>query len=662
MKETLIDIETYSEVDIGKCGLYRYATDPSFEILLVAWATDEGDGFGETRCADLASGEPLPEELLEDFKSGNVRLIAHNASFERVCFSVHLQRHLPGQYLKPGEFLSPDSWICTMVMAASLTLPMALKDVGTVLKTSQQKDKEGERLIRMFSMPCKPTKSNGMRTRNLPEHYPADWEKFKYYCIQDVNTEVDIYKRLKKFPMPEQEWKHYRVNERINDRGVKIDTELVQQAIACDLMLSDAMSKKAYELTGLENPNSVSQLKSWLDERGIPMDTLGKKDVAQMIAELDKNGVDAEAMDMLKLRLQMAKSSVKKYQAAERCVCSDGRARGLFQFYGANRTGRFAGRHIQLQNLPQNHLPDLSEARELVRQGNYEALELLYDSIPDVLSQLIRTAFIPRQGMKFVVSDFSAIEARVISWLAGETWKSEAFASGQDIYCTTASQMFGVPVVKHGINGHLRQKGKIAELACGYGGSVGALKAMGALEMGLSEDELYPLVQSWRSANPHIVDFWWQVDAAVKTTVKEHAPMRAGCIRFLYQSGMLFIQLPSGRRLSYVKPRIGENRFGGESVTYEGIGATRKWERLESYGPKFVENIVQGISRDILCYAMQTLRCSDIVGHVHDELIIECDRDVSVDAICEQMGRTPPWAEGLLLRADGYECEFYQKD
>ena len=418
MKETLIDIETYSEVDIGKCGLYRYATDPTFEILLVAWATDDGDGFGETRCADLASGEPFPKELLEDFQSGNVRLIAHNASFERVCFSVHLNRHYPGQYLKPGEFLSPDSWICTMVMAASLTLPMALKDVGTVLKTSQQKDKEGERLIKLFSMPCKPTKSNGMRTRNLPEHNPADWEKFKCYCIQDVNTEVDIYKRLKKFPMPEQEWKHYRVNERINDRGVKIDTELVQQAIACDLMLSDAMSKKAYELTGLENPNSVSQLKSWLDERGIPMDTLGKKDVAQMIEELDKNGVDAEAMDMLKLRLQMAKSSVKKYQAAERCICSDGRARGLFQFYGASRTGRYSGRNIQLQNLPQNHISTLDEARELVRLGCFDMVETIYGNTPDVLSQLIRTMLIPKEGCEFIVADFSAIEARVLAWEA----------------------------------------------------------------------------------------------------------------------------------------------------------------------------------------------------------------------------------------------------
>lgn len=411
------------------------------------------------------------------------------------------------------------------------------------------------------------------------------------------------------------------------------------------------------EKTGLENPNSVIQMIGWLEQHGMKTDSLGKKQVEKLLKTAEE-----PLRSVLLLRQKLAKSSVRKYQAMGMTACEDGRARGMFQFYGANRTGRFAGRHIQLQNLPQNHLPDLSEARELVRQGNYEAMELLYDSIPDVLSQLIRTAFVPRQGLKFAVADFSAIEARVLSWLAGETWRSDVFARNGDIYCASASSMFGVPVEKHGVNGHLRQKGKIAELALGYGGSVGALKAMGALDMGLTENELYPLVQSWRSANPHIVDFWWQVDAAVKTTVKKHVPMRAGCIRFLYQSGMLFIQLPSGRRLSYVKPRIGENRFGGESVTYEGVGATRKWERLESYGPKFVENIVQGISRDILCYAMQKLRCCAIVGHVHDELIIECDRDVSVDAICEQMGRTPPWAEGLILRADGYECEFYQKD
>lgn len=666
MKETLIDIETYSEVDIGKCGLYRYATDPSFEILLVAWATDEGNGFGEARCADLASGEPLPEELLEDFQSGNVRLIAHNASFERVCFSVHLQRHLPGQYLKPGEFLSPDSWICTMVMAASLTLPMALKDVGAVLKTSQQKDKEGERLIKLFSMPCKPTKSNGMRTRNLPEHYPADWEKFKYYCIQDVNTEVDIYKRLKKFPMPEQEWKHYRVNERINDRGVKIDTELVQQAIACDLMLSDAMTKKAYELTGLENPNSVSQLKSWLDERGIPMDSLGKKDVAQMIGELDKNGVDEEAMDMLKLRLQMAKSSVKKYQAAERCVCPDGRARGLFQFYGASRTGRYSGRNIQLQNLPQNHISTLEQARDLVKMGCFDMVESIYGNTPDVLSQLIRTMLVPKEGCEFIVADFSAIEARVLAWEAEEQWVLDAFENGEDLYCATASQMFHVPVVKHGVNGELRQKGKIATLACGYGGSSGALISMGALQMGLKEEELPEIIDSWREANPKIVQYWWDVEKAAMTAYKTGERSEIGKIAFEFWSGTLWMVLPSGRRLAYIKPRTQPNRFGRMSLTYEGVGQNHKWSRQETYSGRLVENATQAIARDILAEAMARMEDYglSIVGHVHDEVIIEAPvGKYTVNEVCKLMAVKPDWCEGLPLAAAGYLAPaYYFKD
>ena len=520
MKETLIDIETYCEADIKKCGLYRYVSDPNFEILLIAWATDEGDGFGETKLVDLASGETFPQELLDDFKDSKATLIAHNAAFERVSFSRYLQQHYPGQYLESGTFLSPDKWICTMVMAASLTLPMALKDVGEVLRTAQQKDEEGKRLIKLFSAPCKPTKSNGGRTRNLPHHLPEDWAKFKYYCIQDVNTEVDIYKRLKRFPMPDREWHHYRVNERINDRGVKIDTELVQQAIACDLLLSDTMTTKAYELTGLENPNSVSQLKTWLDERGIPMDTLGKKNVTEMIGELDKNGVDAEAMDMLKLRLQMAKSSVKKYQAAERCVCPDGRARGLFQFYGASRTGRYSGRNIQLQNLPQNHISTLDQARELVKMGCFDMVESIYGNTPDVLSQLIRTMLIPKEGCEFIVADFSAIEARVLAWEAGEQWVLDAFQNGEDLYCATASQMFHVPVVKHGINGDLRQKGKIATLACGYGGSSGALISMGALQMGLKEEELPEIIDSWREANPKIVQYWWDVEKAAMQAFK----------------------------------------------------------------------------------------------------------------------------------------------
>lgn len=666
MKETLVDIETYSEVDIKSCGLYRYATDPSFEILLIAWATDDGSGFGETQCCDLATGDPFPAELLEAFQSGTVRLIAHNASFERVCFSVHLQRHFPGQYLQPGAFLSPENWLCTMVMAGSLTLPLALKDVGEVLKTAQQKDKEGERLIKLFSMPCKPTKSNGYRTRNLPKHYPADWAKFKGYCIQDVNTEIDIYKRLKRFPMPDREWHHYRVNERVNDRGVKIDTELVQQAIACDLMLSDAMTKKAYELTGLENPNSVSQLKSWLDERGIPMDSLGKKDVAQMIGELDKNGVDEEAMDMLKLRLQMAKSSVKKYQAAERCVCPDGRARGLFQFYGASRTGRYSGRNIQLQNLPQNHISTLEQARDLVKMGCFDMVESIYGNTPDVLSQLIRTMLVPKEGCEFIVADFSAIEARVLAWEAEEQWVLDAFQNGEDLYCATASQMFHVPVVKHGVNGELRQKGKIATLACGYGGSSGALISMGALQMGLKEEELPEIIDSWREANPKIVQYWWDVEKAAMTAYKTGERSEIGKIAFEFWSGTLWMVLPSGRRLAYLKPRTQPNRFGRMSLTYEGVGQNHKWSRQETYSGRLVENATQAIARDILAEAMARMEDYglSIVGHVHDEVIIEAPiGKYKVDEVCKLMAIKPDWCEGLPLSAAGYLApSYYFKD
>ncbi len=662
MKTISIDIESYSDVNLARCGVYKYAESPAFEILIFGYAVDGG----EVQVVNLAQGESIPDEILDALTDESVTKWAFNASFERVCLSRYLIDL--GMSLDPfhdhhplsrecARFLNPAGWKCSMVWSAYMGLPLSLEGAGAVLKLDSQKMKEGRDLIRYFCVPCKETKSNGGRTRNLPQHAPDKWTLFKSYNKRDVEVEMAIQERLKNYPVPESVWDEYHLDQEINDRGIAIDRTLVAQAVAIDARSRESLMDELKERTGLENPNSVTQMLGWLEEHGMKTDSLGKKNVQELLKTA------AEPLrSVLLLRQKLAKSSVRKYQAMEMTACKDGRARGMFQFYGANRTGRFAGRHIQLQNLPQNHLPDLSEARDLVRQGNYEALELLYDSIPDVLSQLIRTAFIPRQGMKFVVSDFSAIEARVLSWLAGETWRSDVFARNGDIYCASASSMFGVPVEKHGINGHLRQKGKIAELALGYGGSVGALKAMGAMDMGLSEDELYPLVQSWRSANPHIVDFWWQVDAAVKTAIKEHIPMRVGCIRFLYQSGMLFIQLPSGRRLSYVKPRIGENRFGGESVNYEGIGATKKWERLESYGPKFVENIVQGISRDILCYAMQTLRCSDIVGHVHDELIIECNRNVSVDAICEQMGRTPPWAEGLLLRADGYECEFYQKD
>ena len=665
MKETLIDIETYCEADIKKCGLYRYVSDPSFEILLIAWATDEGSGFGETRLVDLASGEPFPQELLDDFKDSKVTLIAHNAAFERVSFSWYLQQHYPGQYLKPGTFLSPDNWICTMVMAASLTLPMALKDVGEVLRTAQQKDEEGKRLIKLFSAPCKPTKSNGGRTRNLPHHLPEDWAKFKYYCIQDVNTEVDIYKRLKRFPMPDREWHHYRVNERINDRGVRIDTELVRQAITCDLLLSDAMTTKAYELTGLENPNSVSQLKTWLDERGIPMETLGKKNVTEMISELDKNGVDAEAMDMLKLRLQMAKSSVKKYQAAERCVCSDGRARGLFQFYGASRTGRYSGRNIQLQNLPQNHISTLDEARTLVKMGCFDMVESIYGNTPDVLSQLIRTMLIPRDGCEFIVADFSAIEARVLAWEAGEQWVLDAFKNGEDLYCATASQMFHVPVVKHGINGDLRQKGKIATLACGYGGSSGALISMGALQMGLKEEELPEIIDSWREANPKIVQYWWDVEKAAMQAFKTGERQDIGRISFAFSSGTLWIVLPSGRKLAYLVPKQQPNRFGRMSLTYEGVGQNHKWARQETYSGRLVENATQAIARDILAEAMARIEDEslNIVAHVHDEVIIEAPKGkYTVEEICQLMAANPDWCDGLPLAAAGYKGDYYFKD
>ena len=662
MKSLSLDLETYSDVNLAKCGVYKYAESPAFEILLFGYAVDGGP----VQVIDLAQGETIPEEILDVLTDDTVTKWAFNANFERVCLSRYLTDL--GRSLDPfydqhplsqecARFLNPAGWKCSMVWSAYLGLPLSLEGVGAVLNLDNQKMKEGRELIRYFCIPCKETKANGGRTRNLPQHAPEKWNLFKSYNKRDVEVEMAIQQRLQKYPVPEKVWEEYHLDQEINDRGIAIDLELARQAVALDAQSRESLMAALKERTGLENPNSVLQMLDWLEQHGMKTDSLGKKNVQELLKTAQE-----PLRSVLLLRQKLAKSSVKKYQAMEMTACKDGRARGMFQFYGANRTGRFAGRHIQLQNLPQNHLPDLSEARELVRQGNYEALDMLYDSIPDVLSQLIRTAFIPRKGMKFVVSDFSAIEARVISWLAGERWKSEAFAAGKDIYCSTASQMFGVPVVKHGINGNLRQKGKIAELACGYGGSVGALKAMGALDMGIPEDELGNLVQSWRSANPHIVDFWWQVDGAVKTAIKQKIPIWVNNIRFSCQSGMLFIELPSGRRLSYVKPRIGENKFGGESVTYEGIGATKKWERLESYGPKFVENIVQGTARDILCYAMQTLRCCAIVGHVHDELIIECEKNVSVDAICEQMGRTPPWAEGLILRADGYECEFYQKD
>lgn len=544
-----------------------------------------------------------------------------------------------------------------MIWAAYMGLPLSLVGAGAVLGLPEQKLKEGKELIKYFCVPCTPTKANGFRTRNFPEHAPEKWAQFKAYNKRDVEVEMSIQDKLRKFPVPEFVWEEYTLDQQINDRGIALDMAVVENAIRFDERSKALLSSKMQEITSLENPNSVQQMKQWLSENGLETDTLGKKAVSELLKT-----APPQLAEVLELRQQLAKSSVKKYQAMRNAVCSDGRAHGMFQFYGANRSGRWAGRLIQLQNLPQNHIPDLKQARELVKSGNYEAMELLYDDIPDTLSQLIRTAFVPKAGMKFVVSDFSAIEARVLSWFAGEQWRLEVFKSGGDIYCASASQMFRVPVEKHGVNGHLRQKGKIAELALGYGGSVGALKAMGALEMGLTEDELQPLVDMWRSSNPNIVQFWWEVDRYVKDTIRQRRRSDTHGIRFDYQSGMLFITLPSGRRLSYVKPRIGENKFGGESVTYEGVGATKKWERIESYGPKFVENIVQAVSRDILCSAMRTLRNYRICGHVHDELIIECPIDTNVSEICEMMGRTPPWAEGLPLCADGYETEFYKKD
>ena len=646
MQTLSIDLETYSDQPLAKTGVYRYVESSDFEILLFAYSVDGGS----VQQIDLACGEKIPSEILCALEDDKVTKWAFNANFERICLSRFLG-------YPTGDYLEPDSWKCSMVWAAYMGLPLSLEGVGAVLGLEKQKLTEGKDLIKYFCQPCAPTKSNGQRTRNLPEHAPDKWLAFKRYNIRDVETEMSIQARLSKYPVPDSVWEEYHLDQEINDRGVGLDMELVRQAIQMDGRSRSELTQAMKELTSLDNPNSVQQMKQWLSENGLETDTLGKKAVSELLKT-----APPQLAEVLELRQQLAKSSVKKYQAMRNAVCSDGRAHGMFQFYGANRSGRWAGRLIQLQNLPQNHISDLEQARELVKSGNYEAMELLYDDIPDTLSQLIRTAFVPKLGMKFVVSDFSAIEARVLSWFAGEKWRLDVFKSGGDIYCASASQMFRVPVEKHGVNGHLRQKGKIAELALGYGGSVGALKAMGALEMGLTEDELQPLVDMWRSSNPNIVRFWWEVDHCVKDTIRQRLRTDTHGIQFEYQSGMLFITLPSGRRLSYVKPRIGENKFGGESITYEGVGATKKWERIESYGPKFVENIVQAVSRDILCYAMRTLQNYRICGHVHDELIIECPEDTTVSEICEMMGRTPPWAKGLPLRADGYECQFYKKD
>ena len=659
IKNLSLDLETKSSVDIGKSGAYKYAESPDFEILLFGVSVNHGP----ITVYDLACGDTVPVEIIAALSDDRVTKWAYNASFERVCLSVWLRRNYPEHfrsYSVPGDpvqnYLDPASWKCTLVWAAYNGLPLGLEKVGAVLGFEEQKLKEGKDLIKYFCCPCKPTKSNGGRTWNLPHHAPEKWELFKKYNERDVQVEMQIQERLKNYPVPDFVWDEYHLDQQINDRGIMIDQEMVREALRIDELSKTDLTARMQKKTGLDNPNSVIQMKDYLAENGMEVESLGKKDVAAMIKTAPE-----DLAEVLSLRLQLAKSSVRKYQAMQNAVCADGRCHGMFQFYGANRSGRWAGRLIQLQNLPQNHMDDLEQARDLVKAGDYEMLDMLYDSVPGVLSELIRTAFIPRPGYKFIVSDFSAIEARVLSHLAGETWRAEVFHKGRDIYCESASRMFGVPVEKHGKNSHLRQKGKIAELALGYGGSVGALKAMGAHDMGLTEDELQPLVDMWRSSNPNITAYWWAVDTAVKDAIKQRTRTQVGSITFLMKNGMLFITLPSGRRLAYVKPRIGENRFGGESVTYMGIDAQKKWSRIESYGPKFVENIVQAVSRDILSYAMRTLSYCQIVGHVHDELIIECSPDVSLDAICEQMGRTPPWIPGIELRADGYECGFYQK-
>ena len=646
MQTLSIDLETYSDQPLAKTGVYRYVESPDFEILLFAYSVDGAP----VQQIDLACGEKIPSEILCALEDETVTKWAFNANFERICLSRFLG-------YPTGDYLEPDSWKCSMVWAAYMGLPLSLEGAGAVLGLEKQKLAEGKDLIKYFCQPCAPTKSNGQRTRNLPKHSPDKWLAFKKYNIRDVETEMSIQARLLKYPVPDSVWEEYHLDQEINDRGVGLDMELVRQAIQMDGRSRSELTQAMKELTSLDNPNSVQQMKQWLADNGVETDTLGKKAVAELLKTAPQ-----QLQKVLTLRQQLAKSSVKKYQAMETAVCADGRARGMFQFYGANRTGRWAGRIIQMQNLPQNHLDDLSEARGLVRAGGFDALEMLYEDVPDTLSQLIRTAFVPQENRKFIVADFSAIEARVIAWLAGEKWRQDVFAEGKDIYCASASQMFGVPVEKHGVNGHLRQKGKIAELALGYGGSVGALKAMGALEMGLSEDELPALVSAWRQANPKIVQFWWAVDRAVMDAVSRRTTTKTHGIIFSARNGMLFITLPSGRSLAYVKPKIGENRFGGDCITYEGVGGTKKWERIDSYGPKFVENIVQATSRDILCYAMKTLRCCSIVMHIHDEVVIEADRRMSLQAVCDQMGRTPPWASGLQLRADGYETDFYKKD
>lgn len=660
MKTLRIDIETYSSIDLAKCGVYKYTEAADFKILLFGYSLDDGD----VNVIDLANGEKLPTEVLLALTDDSIAKWAFNAQFERICISRYL--HDIGCFDNTGynvqgdtvpNYLNPESWYCTMVWSAYMSLPLSLEGVGAVLGLEKQKLTEGKELIKYFCQPCTPTKVNGGRTRNTAINAPEKWLRFKEYNLQDVETELSIQQKLSRFSVPNMVWDEYHLDQEINDRGVLLDMTLVKSAIAMDTRSRLELTQKMKKMTELDNPNSTTQMKQWLSNNGLATNSLDKKAVSTLLKT-----APSELAEVLLLRRQLAKSSIKKYQTMEKAVCADGRARGMFQFYGANRTGRWAGRLIQMQNLPQNHLPDLAQARSIVRSGDFDSIAMLYEDVPDTLSQLIRTAFVPKDGCKLIVADFSAIEARVIAWFADETWRQEVFANGGDIYCASASQMLRVPVEKHGENSHLRQKGKIAELALGYGGSVGALKAMGAIEMGLTEEELQPLVNAWREANPNIIDFWWAVDRAAMKAVGNKTTTETHGITFTWKSGMLFITLPSGRKLTYVKPRIGTNQFGSDCVTYEGVGSTKKWERINSYGPKFVENIVQATARDLLCYAMHRQKYCSIIMHIHDEMVIEADQKISLNAVCEQMGRTPPWANGLLLRADGYECDFYKKD
>ena len=644
MKQLSIDIETYSSTNLNQTGVYRYAGSKDFELLLFGYAID----FGPVKVIDLTQGEEIPYQVIKALDDPTIIKSAFNAQFERVCLSRFV-----------GHRLKPAGWHCSRVWSATLGLPLSLRDVGTVLGLPRQKITAGKELVRYFCTPCKPTKANQNRTRNFPYHAPDKWQQFKQYNQRDVEVEMEITQKLERFTVPQNEWENYWMDQNINDRGIRIDQQLVNNAIKCQNVFHDQYLQTAKKLTGLANPNSPLQLKDWLHQQGVKTDSLSKASVTQLLQT-----TTGKVHQVLALRQLLSKSSVKKYQAMQKAMCQDGRVHGLLQFYGANRTGRWAGRLVQVQNLPRNSMPDLEEARELVKQGNILALAMLYNSVPDVLSQLIRTAFVPSEGHHFYVADFSAVEARVIAWLSNEKWRQKAFAKNEDIYCASASQMFGVPVVKHGINGELRQKGKIAELALGYGGSIGALKAMGATKLGLTDDELPPLVQMWRNASPHIVQFWWDVDKAAKECIKTHLPQNTHGMKFIYRSGCMFLRLRSGRYLCYPQPKIGINRFGSESITFMGINTVKKWDRIETYGAKLVENIVQATSRDLLAEAMRRLGATGntVVMHIHDEAVIDAPFNRSLDTMVQLMTKVPDWANGLILNAAGFVSDFYKKD